>query len=361
MLALSAALAPLLAVKAHSAEVTDLPPELGLVGRLSYGGSSLSGKLLEEGQQVARRRITRHDLALGAELAPLPWVSFSLELGLTPSLRYRYPEAREMIIEPLTGSGSYLAGEPSLETPTVAASGISGLWLGIAANPLLAAGPSGDARSAWRLDAAVRTPSKKRNLWTAPSRSKGGGSRGVAPGGTAFRLAGAFSRKLGIAEPWMRAVWVTENKVEVDIVDEQGNAWASDLPLQPASTVDLDFGGQFLAFSAAETGTKVAVNTWLGGGYRTWEDVASGVYLPNVLDGARRIPVTAGDSLEARAGLEVDVDVNEALALKTGAVVSWFLPFRPEHVYEVRTSPDTMRVGFTLTVEGRKTLSLGEP
>src|SRR5687767_6373349 len=113
----------LFATLARAAEVTDLPPEWGVEARLSYGASSLSGSLLEGEQQVAKRRISRHDLLLGAEFAPLPWVALSLDLAFTPSLRYRYPEAREMTIEPLTGSGSYLSGAPSPEAPTLRASG----------------------------------------------------------------------------------------------------------------------------------------------------------------------------------------------------------------------------------------------
>jgi hypothetical protein len=336
-----------LALPALSAEVTAIPPELGLRAHLTYAGSSLSGGLVEGGQRVASRRITRHDLALGAEFAPIPWLAASLELELTPSLRYRYPEAREMVLEPLTGSGSYLSGEASAETPTVTASGLQGLWVGVAASPI----PSAPGRGVWRLDAALRTPSKNRNLWTEPK-----GSRGAAPGGSAVRLAGAFSTQMGVAEPWLRAELVREGKVEVDVVDD-GTTWATDLPLRPASTFDTDFGGEFLAWRNAEAGAKMSVNTWLGGGYRSWEDIATGVYLPNVLAGARRIPVTAGDTLEARAGLEAIVDVNEALGFRAATTFTWFLPYRLEHVYAVETTADTLRVGFLFTVLGGAELS----
>jgi hypothetical protein len=332
-----------LALPAAGAEVTDLPPELGLRANLTYAGSALSGGLVEEGQLVSGRRITRHDLALGAEFAPIPWLAVSLDLAFTPSLRYRYPGAREMVLEPLTGSGSYLSGAASSDIPTVTASGLTGLWVGVAASPI----PSEPGRGVWRLDAALRTPSKNRNLWTEPK-----GSRGAATGGSAVRLAGAFATQMGVAEPWLRAEFVREGKVEVDIVDD-GTTWATDLPLRPASTFDTDFGGEFLAWQNADTGAQVAVNTWLGAGYRSWEDIASGVYLPNVLTGARRIPVTAGDTLEARAGLEALVDVNESLAFRAATTLTWFLPYRLEHVYAVRTTPDTLRVGFLFTVLGR--------
>jgi hypothetical protein len=94
------------------------------------------------------------------------------------------------------------------------------------------------------------------------------------------------------------------------------------------------------------------VNLWLGAGYRTWEDIASGVYLPNVLDGARSIPVTVGDTLSARAGTGFDVEIQQIVRIRGGLVFTYRMPYRLEHVYDVRTSADTLQIGWSLELSG---------
>lgn len=336
----------LLVVGAFAAEVTDLAPEMGVVASLGYTGSAVSGRLVEAGQTVGGRRIGRHDLDLAAEFSPVRGLAVTLDLVYTPSLVFRYPLAREMIIEPLSGSGSYLTGELSAETPTVRASGLDGLWVGVAASPISEA-YGNDQRATWRLDAGLRTPSRGRNLWTAPN-----GRRGAATGSSAFRLAGAFSTERGVSSPWLRAEWVHESQVKVDVIDEAGVQWATDLPLRPASTFTTDIGVELLAFRDPDTGTETAIDLWLGAGYRSWEDIATGVYLPNVLDGARSIPVTTGDTVTARAGAAVNVHAGERVRVRGGLTLGYRVPYRLEHVYDVRTSGDTFELGWSLVFSG---------
>lgn len=329
---------------AFAAEVTDMPPELGIVASLGYAGSAVNGSLVEAGEDVGERRIVRHDVDLAAEFGVTEFLAVTLDLAITPSLVYRYPEARTMIIEPLSGSGSYLSGEVGTETPTVRASGLAGIWLGVAASPL-SESYSSTQRTSWRLDAGVRTPSPKRNLWTAPN-----GTRGAAEGGTAFRLGGAFSTERGISSPWLRADWIRENPVKVDVIDEAGVTWANALELRPASTFVTDLGVELRAWEDPATESRVGVNLWLGAGYRSWEDVATGVYLPNVLDGARSIPITVGDTLSARAGVGPDIEIRDLMRVRGGLVFTYLMPYRLEHVYDVRTSADTFQIGWSLEV-----------
>lgn len=331
---------------ATAAEVTDMPPELGVIASLGYSGSTLNGSLIEAGEAVGERKIVRHDLNLGAEFGIVQGLAVTLDLAVTPSLVYRYPDARSMIIEPLTGSGSYLSGDPSPEAPTVRASGLDGIWLGVAAAPL-SESYSAAQRASWRLDAALRTPSKRRNLWTAPN-----GKRGAAEGGTAFRLAGAFSTERGVTSPWLRTEWIHESRVKIDVIDEDGVTWASGLELRPASTFTTDLGVELTAYEDPETDTHAGVELFLGAGYRSWEDIATGVYLPNVLDGARAIPVTVGDTLSARAGTGVDVLIQSVARIRSGLTLTYRMPYRLEHVYDVRTSADTLEVGWSFEVSG---------
>ncbi len=339
---------------AIAAEVTDVAPRLGMLAGLAYGGSSLNGGLTEDGVRVADRRISRHDLDLLAEFAPTTGLAVTLRVQITPSMLFSYPNARSMVIEPLDGSGSYLAGDPSAETPTVKASGVAGVWLGVAAAPFSElTGPAN--RSSWRLDFAVRTPSPKRNLWSAP-----GGTRGVSPGGTAIRLAGAFSVDRGVGNPYLSTAWQRENAVKVDVTDEAGVAWAQALQLNPADEFRIRGGIEIVALDREDTSTRVAVDPSIGVGYRSWEDVASGVYLPNVLEGARAIPVTVGDQLLATVGLGLDLHLNESVRARTGLDFEYRTPFRVEHVYPVSTTPDTWQIGWSVKFQGVPVFDAGQ-
>ncbi len=342
----SLVLAVVLGSTASAADVTDLAPALGLMGTLRYAGSALDGSLVEQETVVAGRQIQRHDLDLGLEFAPAEGVALTLDLALTPSLTFTYPDARPMIIEPEDGSGSYLAGTPGVEPVQVKAGGLTGFWIGAAFSPFNERYAKGQ-QSTWRLDLALRTPSAGRNLWTATD-----GKRGTAPGSLGLKVAGAFSTDLGAGTPWLQAVYVSEGKATVDVVDEAGNAWAQDLELNPASVLQTRFGVAVNAYEDVDTGAAFDLDLYLGGEYRTWEDVTSGVYLPNVLDGGRAIDVTTGDNLAGTAGLALDGAVNEYFQIRTGAEFTYRTPYRLEHPYEVTTSADTWQIGWFLQVQG---------
>ncbi len=335
------------ATTARAAEVTDMAPGAGALVGVTYGGSALAGRLVESGTTIADRRVQRHDLDICAEVAPIEGLALTLGFATTPSLRFAYPNAREMVSEPATGSGSYLAGPASAETPAVTASGLQGVWLGAAVAPF-AERYQGTTGSTWRLDVGFRTGSKNKNLWTAGD----SGRRGVAPGGTAFKVQGAFSSDRGVGQAYVTAGWIKESAVNVDVVDEDGRDWG-ELALQPASTVSLRGGIEIVAFESGpdDPPARFAVDLFAGAGYRSWEDVSSGVYLPNVLDSGRQIPVTVGDQMIGTLGMAFDYHAGEVIRGRTGATFTYVMPYRVEHVYDVRTSADTYTIGWSLTVQ----------
>jgi len=338
-------LAPFVAAGARAAEVTDMAPEMGILGGLTYTGSALNGTLVEDDTTIAERRVSRHDLNLAVEFSPAERVAITLAVPITLLWRFSFPEARTMVVDPITGTGTYLADDTTAEATAITAAGLQGVWLGAAVAPFSEQYAASDTIT-WRLDGAIRTPSAKRNLWTAPS-----GRRGAAPGGWGFRLAGAFSTDLGAGEPYLTAEYLRESKVSVDVV-EDGVTWATDLPLHPASVLGATGGVEIVALDRPDTGTRFAVDLSLGAAYRTWEDIATGVYLPNVLDSARSIPVTAGDSVSGTVGVALDLHVDAHVRLRSGATLEVRTPYRPEHLYEVRTATDTYVIGWTFEVTG---------
>lgn len=331
---------------ALAAEVTDMAPGPGAIVGVSYGGSSLRGDLVEQETVVSGRRVVRHDLDLRAEVAPVEGIALTLGLDTTPAWTFRYPDAREMTVEPANSEGSYLAGDPFAEDPTIKASGLRGFWLGAALAPFAERYDRATAPTTWRLDIAYRTGSKK-NLWTAND-----GRRGAAPGSSALLLSGAFSSNLGVGDPYMKVSWQREGAVEVDVVDEDGREWAKGLALRPASEVRMRGGIEILAYEEPEENATFSFDLYMGGGYRSWEDVASGVYLPSVLGASRQIPVTTGDHMLGLVGVGIDYHVNEFVRGRTGVEFRYRTPFRPEHAYDVTTSADTWELGWNLTVQG---------
>lgn len=338
-------LLPLAEGVASGAEVTDMPAAMQGLGRVQYSGLIEYNALEEAGERVAGRRVQRHDLDYHLAFAPLDGLALTLGISHTPSVRYRYPDARPMLMEPVDGGGTYLLSDPG-GTHVVQGAGLNGVWLGAAFAPF-AERYARNQQATWRLDVAFRTGSPKRNLWTAPN-----GKRGSAPGGTALKLQGAFSRDLGVGHPWLQVAWTHENKVTVDLTDESGMTWAQDVVLRPASTVDILGGIELVAVDDRDTGARFAVDLYLGFGYRSWEDVASGVYLPHVVSASRQIPVTAGEQIHGRAGIAFDYHVNDAVRFRTGPDVRVHTPFRPEHVYHVRTRAENIAIGWMFRFEG---------
>ena len=326
-------------------EATQFPAELQGVLGLSYGGMAEFGALEEDGTQISQRRIAQHDLDWKLEFAPAEGFAVVLGLDYTPALTYNYPGARPMLFEPVDGGGTYLLSDGQGDE-SVQASGVRGLWVGAALSPFNERYKRGQ-RSTWRLDAAYRTGSKEKNLWVAKD-----GKRGAAPGGSALRLAGAASQDLGTGNPWASVNYIKENGFKADLVDESGTTWARNVQLQPASQVEVRAGVEVEALDDAEQQTRVAVDFWLGFGYNTWQDITSGVLLPNVLAGGREIAMTSSGYTYALGGISLDYQINEFVRARTGPDFRFHTPFFPEHAYNVVTSPDHLAVGWLLRIEG---------
>jgi len=342
-----ACLAALIPLSALSAEVTEMPKELVGLGSLTYGGFAEFGALSEDGVKVGKRRISRHDLSYKLQFSPITGVAILLDIDHTPSLKYTYPDSNNMLIEPVDGGGTYLGGEPSNNVPTVSAGGLNGVWIGAAFQPFNERYEKFDQQSTWRLDFAFRTGSSNRNLWTAPN-----GSRGSAPGGSAVRLTGAVSTEMGIGNPYVQTTYVKENKVTVDLTDEDGVTHAKGVDLSPASSVNFRGGIEVIGYDEPSTETRAAVDFFVGMGYRSWEDIGSGVYLPDVLPGSKRIAVTAGEHINVMTGINVDYHVNDKVRARVGPDFRFHTPFRPEHVYNAQTTPDHIGIGWVFRIEG---------
>lgn len=336
----------LLATPARAAEVTDIPAELQGTADLTYSGFAEFGALEESGVVISQRRVLRNDLFYNVEFAPVDGIAIVLGLDQTAGVKYSYPNARQMLFEPSQGGGTYLLSEDEVGD-TVNGAGLNGIWIGAAFSPFNERYKRGQ-RSTWRLDVGFRTGAASKNLWVAKN-----GNRGSAPGGSAIRLAGAVSRDMGTGNPWMKIDFVNENKLVTDIVDEDGNTWARGVTLKPASTLEISTGVEVVAVDDPAQDTRFAVDFFAGFGYRSPEEVSSGVYLPNVIETGRQVPMTVGDRTFAKAGIHADYHINEFVRARTGPDFRFHTPFFPEHAYDVVTRAAHLGVGWMFRIEGR--------
>ncbi|MCO4744449.1 MAG: hypothetical protein KC912_06660 [Proteobacteria bacterium] len=335
---------------ALAAEVTDMPSALRGDVNLGYLGSLYSGGVEEGGEIYARRRGARHDMLWGAEFAPADGLAITLAADTTLLRRLRWSSATEMAYDPVRETGSYAFGAPLDDTPEIQGRGLNGVWLGAAFQPFNEDWDR-NHQTTWRIDGAFRTGNSKATFWSA----NGDGWRGSAPGGPAFRLSGAFSADNGAANPYVKASFQHEGRVEVDVVDESGTTVATGLRIQPGTDVDMIGGVEVVAYEDAETQDRFAVDLRLGVGYRSYRLLPSGLYLPSVLDASKPNLIEQGDRMVARGGLGFDGHIRKYVGIRIGADFVYDLPYRIEHLYEARTSGDafTVEIGTRVNVKIR--------
>lgn len=324
-----------------------MPPALGVDAWLGYEGEWIAGRLGEGTEPVGRFTRSRQDIRIGAEFAPIDGLSGWLELETTADRRLVYPDAPQMLYDPVTGSGTYLGADRTGETASVEGSGLVGLWIGAGLAPLHERFAPG-ARAAYRLDVAMRTPNRRDTFWSATQ----GGSRGAAPGGWGWLLSAAFSAEHEAVDPYLAVRYQAESRLQLDVVDEAGSTWIEGAILKPANALDVCAGVEVIARRVEARGVRTAVDLYTGFGYRSWQDVPSGLYLPEVLDASRSLVVTMGEHALLRGGVGLDARFSEQAQLRLSAELRWLTPHRLESPYEVRTLADTLGAGLLLTFRG---------
>lgn len=333
---------------ALAAEVTDMPPALRGDVRVDYRGHLVFNGIEEDGERYANQDIQRHDLRYTIEFAPLNGLAVLLSIDHTPSYSIGYPDATSMQFDPVSLGGTYYGGE-IIDVETIRGSGINGVWFGVAGSPFheMFDRPQW---SSWRLQAAVRTPAPGATFYTVNQ----DGTRGTAPGGVALQISGAWSKRAGVSNPYMKVTWTYEMPVaDITVVDEAGNTWGENLTFDPADTIDLLTGVELVSSDNRDTGSRFAVDLFLGLTYRSWEDAPSGLYLPDVLDSSRDITITVSEYLVARAGLALDFHVNKWVGLRLGGDARYHTPYIIEHVYNARTTADSFEIGMQASLVGK--------
>jgi len=329
----------------QAAEVTDFldANELGVT--LEYEGSSLQGGLEESGVRFSDRSVSRHDLSLCSEYSPGQGFLLHVRAELTPHWKMAFPGAPDIIFDPTTGGGTFLVGDTSPQEPAHYGSGVKGLWLGAAVQPPSNAPVDRVQSPQWRLGLAVRTPSPQNNLWIERD-----GKRGASMGTPALNLLAAISSLRGASDPYMVLSYQREFASEFELPSRHEDSGSTTLVLHPPSTLTATAGLELLLNHDASTLARTALDVRVAAGYRSWGDLASGTYLPSVLPSSTTVPSTLEETVFAHAGVGLHVKTASGVRVASRMHAEWGPPHRLEHLYNVRTTTDTYRLLWTLTL-----------
>jgi hypothetical protein len=331
---------------AVGAEVTDIPPALRGTVRIDYAGQTEFANIVEAETYFGKRRITAHSMTYSAEFAPIDGFGIKLALPTSPARSVGFTEAYEMYYEPVNNGGTYTFGEAFTEDIELSGKGGQGFYAGAILAPV-SEQFGWNTGVSWRVDIGYRSGTKT-NFWTVKD-----GQRGAGQGGGAFRLDAAFSTDKGISIPYAQVQYTKESKVEVDVVDENGTLWASNLKLQPPSSVAFRSGVEIVAVEEQADGSRWTVDLFTHFRYETWSDVPSGIYLPSVLDGSRTIPVRVSDHASVGAGLGLNAHITQYVGLRTSVRGVYTIPYQIEHVYPVYTSADNFGIEWSVGLDGK--------
>ncbi len=337
---LSAGFLLAIANSALAADPTDLPPNLRGDLALGYAGSFSQAGLEEQGAVYGIRNVQRHDLALSGAFTVYTGVAITLGLPITVSQSITYPSARNMLLDPVSGSGEYVHGVTMDPTPTLKSKGLDGVWIGVALSPFREDFASSLPITA-RFDLALRTPST--SLYST--------KRGVGSGGLGWKIGGAFSVIRGKADPYVSLSWTGEAKHKVDVVTLD-DVDRGEIALKDASHFDGVAGSELIALHKPN-GAKLAFDLHLAASYYTWASHASGFWLPDTLESSKSIAVTASEHVTVGGGFAIKADFTKLVGLRMGVDGGWSTPSRVEHPYDVYTDTQSFNVGWNVGLVGR--------
>lgn len=324
-------LLPLLSAPARSAEVTALPNKLR--GSVSLGWQTEGDRLAleEDGFEVGQRSARQHDLRLSADFAAWRGVVVGFTMPVVLDQRVSWTNAREMTFDPSSGGGSFIGANRLEDQDPISGGGLAGPIVSLTLAPLIADPPGRRASTTSMLLEVGYRLQDRSSFW----QEEADGSRGGGVGGDALLIRGAFSAQAKTSEPYLEAVVERAMTVPTDLRDSSGEVVQKDALARPASRVDLRAGVDLPVQEADDHRMVIDLRSRFG--YRSWQDIPSGLYLPDVLAASREVLVTQGESIYGMAGLGLGLDFPGWASVRAGVDVGTETPYRVEHPYPVRT------------------------
>lgn len=324
---------------AQGAELTEMPPALrGDLG-LRFDTHTQHDRLAEGDEIVGRRQISTTALTIGGQFSVIDGAGLFFDIPRYTD-RTRYSEANLMAFDPLNDSGT-MTGTSALDADSLGLSGkgFGGTWIGLSGAPLHEAlfADRGDMIS-WKIDAAYRFADKT-PFWTYSTEKQ---LRGAGPGASAFRLRTAASTTHRNTQPYIAADLIRTRAQELDIVDESGDTLISGAQVTPSSSADVSTGAEVFVWRDAETRSQISLDFRTSFGYRSFQTLPSGLYLPSVLDASRTVLSQMQEQTYLDLGFGVNSRIYDYAQLNVGAEVGTVSPHRIEHLYSIATAPGSL-------------------
>lgn len=335
---------------AHAATITELPPFLRGDVEVGYTFDRLAGTLSErraEGDvDVALRQVASHNLRYRVTFGVAPGAALFVSVPHTVQKQVTFQDWSAMVYDPATEAGSYQGTATEADITRSSGNGIEGVWIGARGTPFSQALPGRHNRATWLLEGAVRTPSTESNWYSVvePAKVEGAaGTRGVGEAGVGLRIATAASTTFGKSEPYLALSWEDTLPAKIDVVDDAGETVASGAEIDAGGHFEMRFGTELVAATNEASGSRTAFDLYLNTSYTGASTVPTGIELPNVL--ATDTPlIQVAESLEAGAGLGINLRFFRNLELDLWGEGRYHLPQRIEHPYAVYTGGDTFHV-----------------
>ncbi len=332
----------LVAPRAGAAEITDLPPWLKADAGVSYRFDRLAGSLVEGDVEVGSREVEAHRIVFRGVFTAAPGTAVFVEGEQIARERVTFPTANQMAYDPTRVHAGTMAGTNPLEAVAArSGSGFQGVWIGLRATPFSEAFARRPSLVTWMVEAAFRSANDS-PFWTVE-----GSQRGAGEGGSAWRVATAFSKHLGTGQPYVGVSWLHTGDFVADLQDAAGVVTAEAVTLTGPDELDVRVGLEFVTRDRP-SGARFGVDLRTAFSYRSWETMPSGVLLPEALELTRSIPVTGSESGSVRGGIGLDWRPFRNLQVHLAGDVGWLLPHEIEYLYPVLTGPDTL----DLRIEG---------
>lgn len=324
---------------AQGAEITEMPPALrGDLG-LRYDLYNQFDRLTEGDDVVGRRQITGSALTIAGRFSVINGAGLFFDIPRYTD-RTRYPEANLMAFDPLNDTGTMVGTAPLDEAGTgLEGKGFGGTWIGLSGAPLheqlFAA--RGDVVS-WKIDAAYRFADKT-PFWTFNTDQQ---RRGAGPGASAFRLRTAASTTHRSSHPYIAADLIRAGRQTLDIVDEDGITLMSNVEIQPASSADITAGSELFVWVDDDTQSQISLDFNASFGYRSFQTLPSGQYMPSVLDASRTVLATQAEQTYIDLGFGINSRIYDYAQLNVGGEIGTVSPHRVEHLYATETAPGSL-------------------
>ena len=322
---------------ALAVDATDMPDALRGDVTVAYDGFFRRDTLFDSDIAAGIRKTTVHDIRVLAEFAPVDGISVFAEVPTNVSTTLQFPEAYAMVSDPVTGDGQYMTSESLSDPPEYRGSGGRGIWFGFGFSPY-SERFNRPSQLTWRLNIAARTRAAK-SFWDIEN-----GKRGSNLGGAAYRISGAFSANNGSTRPYLSVDWIAETRRSAKVTVENETR---ELQIRPGSQLWLKSGLE-IPFKQVDTTETVEgyIEGTMGFGYRSWREVPSGIFLPDVLPESNGISVTQTAALLGSGGLYLGVRVPQFFQWRTGVEVLYETPHFVEDVYNVKTGRDSYTLQF---------------